>query len=225
MKYELDEYNRDTPDEELLADLKRVAGTLGSRRVTMDLYEKHGRFHPSTLQRRFGGWFKVLDRAGLERTRNLHVSDEEWFENLAQVWEALGRQPRYDETTKPLSKYCAGAYAHRFSTWRLALKAFVEWANAEELEAPECEASASPTGHITPRQPDLRLRFKVMRRDDFKCCHCGTSPALQTGIVLEVDHKVPWSKGGETLLENLQTLCQACNNGKSNLPLTEAELG
>src|SRR3989304_2926651 len=101
MKYELDEYNRDTPDEELLADLKRVAEILVSRRVTIDLYEKHGRFHPSTLQRRFGSWFKALELAGLERTRNLHISDEEWFENLADVWEALGRQPRYGEITQP----------------------------------------------------------------------------------------------------------------------------
>jgi 5-methylcytosine-specific restriction endonuclease McrA len=32
-----------------------------------------------------------------------------------------------------------------------------------------------------------------------------------------VDHIVPWSKGGETILENLRTLCSKCNLGKGNV--------
>ncbi|WP_367275291.1 HNH endonuclease [Microcoleus sp. CAWBG58] len=31
-----------------------------------------------------------------------------------------------------------------------------------------------------------------------------------------MDRKIAWSKGGETVLENLQTLCSLCNLGKSN---------
>ena len=58
-----------------------------------------------------------------------------------------------------------------------------------------------------------------MRRDDFKCRICGTSPAVKPGTLLVVDHIVPWSNGGETVMENLQTLCEPCNGGKSNLPM------
>ncbi len=36
------------------------------------------------------------------------------------------------------------------------------------------------------------------------------------GVELHVDHTVPWSKGGETVLGNLRTLCSDCNLGKSN---------
>jgi len=36
-------------------------------------------------------------------------------------------------------------------------------------------------------------------------------------IILHVDHVMPYSKGGETVLENLQTLCLKWNIGKSNL--------
>jgi 5-methylcytosine-specific restriction endonuclease McrA len=61
-----------------------------------------------------------------------------------------------------------------------------------------------------------------MRRDNFKCCICGASPALNAGTILVVDHVIPWTGGGETVMENLQTLCQPCNGGKSNLPM-EAE--
>lgn len=58
-----------------------------------------------------------------------------------------------------------------------------------------------------------------MRNDDFKCKICGRSPATQTGLKLEVDHIIPWDKGGETIIENLQTLCFDCNQGKSNLSM------
>jgi 5-methylcytosine-specific restriction endonuclease McrA len=57
----------------------------------------------------------------------------------------------------------------------------------------------------------------VLQRDRFTCCACGASPALTPSIELHVDHIVPWSKGGETVLGNLQTLCSVCNLGKSNL--------
>lgn len=33
---------------------------------------------------------------------------------------------------------------------------------------------------------------------------------------LEVDHVVPWSKGGQTVLDNAQLLCKAHNSGKGN---------
>jgi len=41
--------------------------------------------------------------------------------------------------------------------------------------------------------------------------------AKDPGVELHVDHIFPWSKGGETVFENLQTLCSKCNGGKSNL--------
>jgi len=71
--------------------------------------------------------------------------------------------------------------------------------------------------HQTKRAVNDRLRFKIMKRDNFKCKHCGRSPATDQKIILEVDHIKPWSKGGETTFENLQTLCKRCNIGKGNL--------
>ncbi|MEV8630655.1 HNH endonuclease signature motif containing protein [Streptosporangium sp. NPDC051023] len=44
------------------------------------------------------------------------------------------------------------------------------------------------------------------------CRMCGASP--QDGIKLQVDHKIPLSWGGETVLENLQPLCTRHNHGK-----------
>jgi 5-methylcytosine-specific restriction endonuclease McrA len=61
------------------------------------------------------------------------------------------------------------------------------------------------------------MRWHVLQRDRFTCCACGASPALTLGVELHVDHIVPWSKGGKTVLANLQTLCSVCNLGKSNV--------
>lgn len=33
---------------------------------------------------------------------------------------------------------------------------------------------------------------------------------------MQGDHIVPWSKGSRTIDENLQMLCQKCNNDKSS---------
>ncbi|OGL35671.1 hypothetical protein A3F38_02445 [Candidatus Saccharibacteria bacterium RIFCSPHIGHO2_12_FULL_48_21] len=62
----------------------------------------------------------------------------------------------------------------------------------------------------------LSLRVKVLSRDKFRCVFCGKSPAINAGTILHIDHIKPFSKGGENTLDNLQTLCQDCNLGKSN---------
>ncbi|MBI1820007.1 MAG: HNH endonuclease [Nitrospirae bacterium] len=55
-----------------------------------------------------------------------------------------------------------------------------------------------------------------MSRDKFKCARCGTSPATDPTCRLHIDHSIPFSKGGKTILNNLQTLCEKCNLGKGN---------
>jgi 5-methylcytosine-specific restriction endonuclease McrA len=96
-----------------------------------------------------------------------------------------------------------------------ALEQFVAYANVQDVRPPAPIEVA--VGHKTGRDPSLRLRFRVMKRDNFSCRACGASPARETGITLHVDHIKAWSLGGETEEENLQTLCEPCNLGKSNV--------
>lgn len=58
------------------------------------------------------------------------------------------------------------------------------------------------------------LRYDVLKRDNFRCVICGRSAA--DGVTLHVDHIKPISKGGKTELNNLRTLCDYCNLGKSD---------
>ena len=67
------------------------------------------------------------------------------------------------------------------------------------------------------RDPSLRLRYKILKRDNFKCCICGRNPANDPTIELHIDHIIPYSKGGETIESNLRTLCSDCNLGKSDI--------
>ena len=59
-----------------------------------------------------------------------------------------------------------------------------------------------------------KLRYEVMRRDNFRCVLCGST--ADDGVKLHVDHIYPVSKGGKTEMSNLRTLCDRCNFGKSD---------
>ena len=62
----------------------------------------------------------------------------------------------------------------------------------------------------------LNSRFKILKRDNYTCVKCGQSPAKNNNVELEVDHITPVSKGGTNDIENLQTLCGKCNQGKKD---------
>lgn len=208
--------NAPVSDEELLLDLKRVSAELNNKKITQRLYGEHGRYDVTTASRRFGTWNKALEAAGLSKSNVHNVTDEELYSNILNIWEHLGRQPRRSDLTSNISKYSQSPYNRRFSTWTNSLQNFVVWANSEELIAPE-ENNIDNTQRKTGRDPSLRLRFKVMQRDNFTCKQCGASPAKDPSVELHIDHIIPWSKGGDTTFENLQTLCLPCNLGKGNL--------
>ena len=244
----------DTPppisDEELIADLHRVAQTLGSKTLTQAQYVSLGVHDRLTQVRRFGTWNEALLRAKLTISNRIDIPDVELFENILTLWQHYGRQPRISDLASNPSCISERPYRRRFGSWMKALKAFVDYANgigAESTESMVEEANETPITkitenlidetsenliiesterqieaiivrrHTTKRDSSLRLRWRVLQRDNFKCCGCGASPAITLGVELHVDHIDPWSKGGETVLENLQTLCSICNLGKSNL--------
>lgn len=225
MEFILKEYHRNLTDEELLDDIKRVAKELGNDTITMEEYSKIGKYSTCTQTRRFGSWFKVLSFAGLSPSRSaINISEEELFMNIYDVWTKLSRQPKYSEMKQPLSKYSAGTYDKRFGSWRNALEKFVQYINSESTNVTEEISSSSlkehnyikVKGHKTKREISLRLRFKILMRDGFTCKKCGRSPLKDPNVTLHVDHILPWSKGGETTLDNLETKCEKCNLGKGN---------
>jgi hypothetical protein len=65
----------------------------------------------------------------------------------------------------------------------------------------------------------LKLRFRILERDGFKCQYCGKSPRLEPSTILNVDHIRPAALGGSWSEDNLITACLECNLGKGDLIL------
>lgn len=200
-------------DLDIIADMQRVASEYGAGLLPARLYQSVGKYSHTTAIKRFGSWNAALRAAGLQILNAFDITDEELFANIERLWLALGRQPRKRELIPPLSRYSESPYARRFGSWRQSLVAFVHW--TESMSPGNVEPSGPGHSHRrTPRDPNAALRWRVANRDGFRCQHCGKSPAVDPGVILHIDHIVPWSKGGETALGNLQTLCSECNLGK-----------
>lgn len=63
-----------------------------------------------------------------------------------------------------------------------------------------------------------KLRFEIFKRDNFTCGYCGQQPPE---VILEIDHILPVSKGGDDDINNLLTSCFDCNRGKTNIKLDQ----
>lgn len=58
----------------------------------------------------------------------------------------------------------------------------------------------------------------------YRCAHCGKwcgrpggdNVTIKDSEKMEVDHILPWDKGGSDAMYNLQPLCKPCNRSKSN---------
>ena len=74
-----------------------------------------------------------------------------------------------------------------------------------------------------------RLKSQVVLRDKGICQICGEQGSIVDlgweikayqyighpyQICFEIDHIIPESKGGQTILDNLQLLCRHCNRSK-----------
>lgn len=225
MKFELKAYHRNVSENELIDDLKYVANLLNKNTVTSEEYNEYGHFNCTTLTRRFGSWFKCLELAGLAPSRSIiGITNEDLFEEIENVWIKLSKQPSYAQM-RDMARFSIGTYEKRFGGWRKALTAFVDYINGDNGPSDYLNCCSKDTyiaednKHKTSRSISLRLRFLVLKRDNFRCCSCGASPAKDPTVELHVDHIKPWSKGGETVIDNLQTLCSKCNLGKSNLSI------
>ena len=94
--------------------------------------------------------------------------------------------------------------------------------------------TASPEKFAVPKSPKSKaarkrtlpktLFYALVTRDGFKCSYQDpiTHVRCNSQFRLEVDHKVPWSKGGETSLENCRLLCIRHHRRVSFLEFGEA---
>lgn len=205
-------------DNDIIDEIKSVMSRLGKTTLTIKEFDANAKINSSTVTRRLGKWNTIIQSVGGE-LNNTFYSEEELMENVKDAWLKKGTQPtRRDMDNKDYSTISSGTYLRHYKTWYGALEEFVKYISRDEKNMinEDHTLKHNHTKHKTKRDPSDRLKVQVLMRDGNRCRICGVecSGGLHN---IHFDHIVPWSKGGETVLDNLQVLCSACNEAKGNL--------
>jgi len=202
-------------DHDLLASLEATAERLGEGYFTSTAYDRQPgtRPHSSTIIERFGSWQKAMALIGISGGRARQYSPEDLVANLEGAWRELGFPPGKRQISSLAGKISEGPYRRHWGSLHEACAALAALHDGrisrDQLLVGRREASARKT-------VPLKDRWGVLKRDNYRCCKCGASPSTDHAVELEVDHIVPVAKGGTNDSENLQTLCQNCNQGKKH---------
>jgi superfamily II DNA or RNA helicase len=104
--------------------------------------------------------------------------------------------------------------------WKIFYKSYERFATAFDgaMRRVLHEQRHGSTPSVVPPAKPRRKRelseaekAQVKKRDGHQCLCCG---AKGKGIRLQIDHIIPYNLGGETSVENSQTLCSVCNRDK-----------
>lgn len=230
MKFSLARQRIDSiPKEKIVDELKRVAKHFKFRRFSgREFDEVSALCKRSCVLQKFKSWENALAATGFElkphrNKRRDTLPKVELFVELERVWRLLGHRPSKIEWEAINPKYSYTTYKARFNGWINACAEFIDFKsneNAREIKTTNFdEEKTSSKIEIEIREEEkrnipLKLRLEVLKRDQFRCVFCGRTPATEAGVVLHIDHKVAFSKGGKTTIKNLQCLCANCNLGK-----------
>jgi 5-methylcytosine-specific restriction endonuclease McrA len=201
-------------DGELLDGLRRYAAAHGPGPFRCRDFRgwRERPFEPATAIHRFGSWRRALELIGIEGGRPRMHEPEELMANLEDVWRRMGRPPGVRQLRRR-GKYCSQPYCRCWGSLRRACELLAAHKRGEMTRE---ELLRAGPGRVGRKQVSLEVRWRVLRRDRYRCVVCGKSPALDGGVELEVDHIVPVARGGGNGEENLRTLCGACNRGKKD---------
>jgi hypothetical protein len=234
MKYTLERpRSNQYPTERIIDELRRVACLFGHRHFSRHEFDERAtECKGSVVLSRFGSWQTALDAAGLKLEKvkkdRSQISNDGLFAELDRIWQLLGHRPSKDEWEATGDKYSYTTYKTRFKGWVNACAAFIEYKSTDN----EALSESQPVGTDTSPKPaydptiateekrniPLKLRYRVLTRDNYKIVLCGCSPVTHHGVSLHIDHILPFSNGGKTIIENLRTLCNECNWGRGNEP-------
>ena len=118
-------------------------------------------------------------------------------------------------------EFLRGDFARGGNLWKVFYKSYERFATAfdgatRRVLGVNRHGDSQPTVH--PPKPRRKRELsepeksQVKKRDGQQCLCCG---AKGKGIRLQIDHVIPYNLGGETSIENSQTLCSVCNRDKN----------
>lgn len=133
------------------------------------------------------------------------LDDENAFE-----FRMTRNQTRYHQTNYARHPYQVSKVVNRFSCSYSDLMTRVEQLAQINYEMPLRSYHSSNQRKLLTKD----LRKQVMLRDNYTCQICGKYMPDEVG--LQIDHIIPISKGGKTVLSNLQVTCSKCNGRKKD---------
>jgi preprotein translocase subunit Sss1 len=111
---------RDITDEQILAEIRRVARKL-NKTPTVGSFQSQATIDVKTVQNRYGTWNNALKKAGFTPTRE-YSTDEQILAEIRQVAKILGRTPTQEMFNQHASISAQAAGNHFGGSWNKALK-------------------------------------------------------------------------------------------------------
>ena len=94
MQFELKEYHRNISDNELILDLQTVVKENNVEILTIEQYEKLGKYSKDTITRRFGSWSLALQKANIKTNRKqikkINITRKEIIEDIKKIYTKYG---------------------------------------------------------------------------------------------------------------------------------------
>jgi hypothetical protein len=202
-------------DDDLMSALQQAAETFDTRYFTSTEYDglPGKRPHSATIIDRFGSWKKALSLIGIAGGRERRYSPEQLVQNLEEAWKKLGYPPGKRQIATLCANISESPYKHHWGSLRAACESLAAFHNGKLSQEKLLAGDLLKPKRITI---PLNIRWAVQKRDHNRCVLCGACPSNDHSVELEIDHIIPVAKGGGNEMENLQTLCWKCNQGKKD---------
>lgn len=214
-KFDMNAKRTRLSDDDLIAALQAAAEFFQEGYFTTTQYDalKGRRAHSATIIERFGSWKKALELIGISGGRERRHTPEQLVTNLEIVWKELGFPPGKRQLTTLGEKISETPYKRHWGSVRIACEALSAYHDGRISRAQLMAGNEVESERTTI---PLKDRWAVLKRDNYRCVKCGACPSNNHQVELEIDHIHPVSKGGGNSIENLQTLCRDCNQGKKD---------
>jgi hypothetical protein len=141
---------------EIITELKRVAGLLGTTRLSQSDYDELGTINRGTIRNRFGNWKDALAAAGLTQStskkRNL-PSDDELLLDIIKITSEIDKIPSAHDMNA-YGGFSQKPYVNRWGTFTEARKAaYLKYGLPVGIDLPQ-QNGDSITASLTDIQPN-----------------------------------------------------------------------
>lgn len=222
MKFHLNGLIRRHTSDELLADLKRIAGKTKSDTVSNKTYRQLGKYCPSVITRRFGSWNNALIKAGLKVSKHYNISATELLKNLYNLWMALGRQPSLSALRPPLSRFGRRPYLRTFGKWSAALEQFAVWASKKRKKANSTFTASEYLSQFVGQTGERPNSPPVLRRGRLNEANAESAGVVDSHFALRAPHSalprnVSW-RIRYLVMKKDRFRCRACGASPATNP-------